>query len=279
MATQLQLAFNTSLTPEESVDIGHAHVHATTFSEAVDLISKYAASSTEPAYVVTPNAQHVVLLAKDQHFRRAYTHANLVLPDGFSLLLASRLVGKKLKERVTGVDLLEKLCGRAAETGLRVFLMGGRPGSAKLAARTLKSRYPNLIVAGIACPPWGFEHNPAQLEIVAQRIRAAKPDILFVALGAPKQENWIFEHGLKLGVPVSMGIGGSFELVAGLTRRAPKLMQRVGLEWLFRLAIEPRRMWRRYLIGNIEFMVLVLRQLVNPGFFAAGEWPSVAGQR
>src|SRR5690242_9213156 len=106
MATQLTLTFGPTLAFRETVEICHAHVHATSLAEAVDLISDYASTAQEPAYVVTPNAQHVVLLAKDQHFREAYAHANLVLPDGFSLLLASRLVGKRLKERVTGVDLM-----------------------------------------------------------------------------------------------------------------------------------------------------------------------------
>jgi N-acetylglucosaminyldiphosphoundecaprenol N-acetyl-beta-D-mannosaminyltransferase len=276
LATQLCLPLCLTLTPTEGVDICHAHVHATTLAEAVDLISGYAATSKQPAYVVTTNAQHVVLLAENKHFREIYAHADLVVPDGFSLLLASRLVGKGLKERVAGVDLMKQLCARAANTGLRVFLLGGKPGSAKLTARHLKAQYPTLNVAGIACPPRGFETDPAQLAAIDDRIRAAKPDILFVGLGAPKQENWIYERGLKLGVPVSMGVGGSFELLGGVTPRAPQWMQRAGLEWLFRFAVEPRRLWKRYLIGNLQFSYMVLRQCVQPNAYATSQWAPVS---
>jgi len=276
MSTPLSLALNPILTPPESVEICHARVHATTLPQAVDLISNYAATLPGPAYVVTPNAQHVVLLERDQHFREIYSHASLVLADGFSLLLASRLLGKRLKERVTGVDLFKALCGRAAEMGLRVYLLGGQPGSADLAARKLKAVYPNLLVAGTLCPAWGFDNDPEQLDAIARIIREAKPHILFVGLGAPKQENWIYEHGLKLGVPVCMGVGGSFEMVGGITPRAPGWMQQLGLEWLFRLAVEPRRLWKRYLIGNVQFMVMVFRQLLYPNLYAGNEWPAVA---
>jgi N-acetylglucosaminyldiphosphoundecaprenol N-acetyl-beta-D-mannosaminyltransferase len=276
MPTQLSIAINPILTAPESVNICHACIHATTLTQAVDLISKYAATSQGPAYVVTPNAQHVVLLEKDQHFREIYAHASLVLPDGFSLLLASRLIGKRLKERVPGVDLFKALCGRAAGMGLRVYLLGGQPGSADLAARKLKAVFPNLIVAGTSCPARGFENDPVQLEAIAGMIREAKPHILFVGLGAPKQENWIYENGLKLGVPVSMGIGGSFEMVGGVTPRAPRWMQQMGLEWLFRLAVEPRRMWKRYLIGNLQFMVMVFRQLLHPSLYPVNEWLALA---
>jgi N-acetylglucosaminyldiphosphoundecaprenol N-acetyl-beta-D-mannosaminyltransferase len=279
MSTQLSIGLNTILTPSESVNICHVHVHATTMPQAVDLLSNYAATSTGPAYVVTPNAQHVVLLKKDQHFREIYAHASLVLPDGFSLLLAARLFGKRLRERVTGVDLFKALCGRAAETGLRVYFMGGQPGSVDFAARKLKGAYPALIVAGTHCPGRGFEYDPKQLAEIARRIREVKPHILFVGLGAPKQENWIYEHGLKLGVPVCMGIGGSFEMVGGMTARAPRWVQRLGLEWLFRLAVEPRRMWKRYLIGNVQFMAMVIKQLLNPSLYLEDEWPAVAGQQ
>lgn len=275
MPTQLSLEFSPMLATPESVNICHARVHVTTLREAVDRIANYAAKAQGPAYVVTPNAQHLVLLERDQHFREVYSHADLVVPDGFSLLLAARLIGKRLKERVAGVDLFQALCGRAAEMGLRVYLLGGQPGSAQRAAGNLKAAYPHLIVAGTYCPAWGFEKDPEQLDAVARMIRDAQPHILFVGLGAPKQENWIYEHGTKLGVPISMGIGGAFEMVAGMTHRAPLWMQHLGLEWLFRLAIEPGRLWRRYLIGNVQFMAMVGRQLLHPGLYAANEWPAL----
>jgi N-acetylglucosaminyldiphosphoundecaprenol N-acetyl-beta-D-mannosaminyltransferase len=232
-----------------------------------------------PVYVVTPNAQHLVLLERDEHFREIYSHANLVLPDGFSLLLAARLVGKRLKERVTGVDVFKALCGRAAEIGLRIFLLGGQPGSADLAARKLKAAYPRLIVAGTYCPAWGFENDREELEVVVRMVRRANPHLLFVGLGTPKQEKWIYAYSLKLGVPVCMGIGGSFEMVGGIIPRAPLWMQGLGLEWLFRLAVEPRRLWKRYLIGSLQFMAIVFTQLLWPDFYTGNEWPAHVEQR
>lgn len=277
MATPVNLALSPFFKAPETVKICHASVHAMRLPEAVDLITTYAAHSQGPSYVVTPNAQHLVLLESDRHFREIYSQAGLVLPDGFSLLLAARLIGKRLKERVTGVDLFKALCGRAAEMGLSIYLLGGQPGSAALAAQKLKAAFPKLIVAGTCCPALGFENDPEQLSAIALRIREAKPQILFVGLGAPKQENWIYEHGLKLDVPICMGIGGSFELVSGLVPRAPHWMQRSGLEWLFRLAVEPRRLWKRYLIGNLQFMAMVLRQLLRPSLYAGNEC-SAAGE-
>lgn len=240
--------------------IGRALVDCCSFQEAVDAITRHAALAGPSACVVTPNAQHVVLLESDAGLREAYAHAELVVPDGASLLLASRLLGKKLRERIAGVDLFEQLCGKAAELGLRVFLLGGRTGSAQRAAGKLKRRFPRLTVAGACCPPLGFERDERELQAVGDAIRATRPDLVFVALGAPKQESWMHRHGRRSGAPVLIGVGGSFEIVGGLLQRAPRFLQRLGCEWLYRLLREPGRLWKRYLIGNCRFIGIVLRQ-------------------
>ncbi len=230
------------------------------FAEAVDAITRHAARGGPPACIVTPNAQHIVLLQSDASLREAYANADLVVADGVSLVLASLLLGEKLRGRVAGVDLVEQLCGKAAEFELRVFLLGGRPGSAQLAAEKLKRRFPRLTVAGACCPPPGFERDERELQAIGDAIRAARPDLVLVALGAPKQEFWMYRHGCRLGVPVLIGVGGSFEMLGGVLRRAPRLIQRMGCEWLYRLLLEPGRLWKRYLIGNCKFMGIVLRQ-------------------
>ena len=148
------------------------------------------------------------------------------------------------------------------EAELRVFLLGGRPGSAELAATSLKSDYPGLKCSTY-CPPLGFEQSATGLRQTADAITRVQPDLLFVALGAPKQEYWIYKHGLQLEVPVCIGVGGSFEIVGGVVPRAPMWAQDIGCEWLYRLCREPRRMWRRYLIGNLEFAVIVVRQRIR----------------
>jgi N-acetylglucosaminyldiphosphoundecaprenol N-acetyl-beta-D-mannosaminyltransferase len=242
------------------VHIGNALVHACPFDDMTQAIVRTGAFGEEPQYVVTPNVQHIVLLATDQYLRRIYSEAAFVLPDGVSILLAARLLGQRIPQRIAGVDMFEALCRQAASEALRVFLLGGRPGSAEKAAARLQAQYPGLIVCGTCCPPLGFENDPSQQDDIEARIKAAHPHFLFVALGAPKQEYWIYEHARKLGVPISMGVGGSFEMVAGVVPRAPLWLQDIGLEWLYRLAREPRRLWKRYLICIVRFAQLMLRQ-------------------
>jgi N-acetylglucosaminyldiphosphoundecaprenol N-acetyl-beta-D-mannosaminyltransferase len=246
----------------ERVAIGHALIDNCSASEACDLIIAHARAKGRASYVATANAQHIVLLNKDARFREIYRKADLVVADGMSLVFAARLCGRSLRQRVAGVDMFQMLCGLAAEQGMQVFLLGGRPGSAELAGAALKNHFPALKISTY-CPEMGFQFSALSLERTAKAIRDAKPDLLFVALGAPKQEYWIYEHGLALAVPVSVGVGGAFELISGVIPRAPQWLQKAGLEWFYRLCLEPRRMWRRYLIGNAEFAATVGRQYVR----------------
>ncbi|PPS44233.1 WecB/TagA/CpsF family glycosyltransferase [Chroococcidiopsis sp. TS-821] len=234
-----------------------------TLDEAVDLIVNHAVLNNEPEYVVTPNAQHILLLQDDSHFSEIYANAFLVVADGVPLVWASQLLGKSLPGRVNGTDLFEQLCKVAAEKGLRVFLLGGRPQAAEHAAKLLQQRHPDLNVVGTYCPPYGFETDQEELVAINAKIRAAAPHLLFVGLGAPKQEYWMYHNYQKIGVPISIGIGGSFELVSGLVPRAPIWMQKTGLEWFFRLLAEPRRLWKRYILGNPHFVWLVFRQWLS----------------
>lgn len=235
-------------------------VDACTMGQAIEAILTRAGAGGPPGYVVTPNAAHLVQLQGDAGFREIYRGALLSVADGVPLIWASRLIGNPLPERVNGTDLFIHLCERAAEIGLRVFLFGGRPGAADAAATELTARFGGLTIAGTCCPPFGFEQDPAELVRLDAVVKAARPDLLFVGLGAPKQERWIAAHAVPLGVPVSLGIGVSFEFVGGMVHRAPVWMQRAGLEWLYRLVSEPRRLWRRYLVGNLVFCWLIARQ-------------------
>jgi N-acetylglucosaminyldiphosphoundecaprenol N-acetyl-beta-D-mannosaminyltransferase len=230
------------------------------FGEVVERIVKHILSKGKPEYVVTPNAMHILALQKDAYFREIYRKAFLVVPDGVSLLWAAKFLQTPLNGRVNGTDLFEKLCAIAAEKGLKVFLLGGRPGAAEKAQEIFVSRHPGLQIVGTYCPPYGFESQPKILTSINSKILAASPDILFVGLGAPKQEKWIAANYLHLGVPISVGIGVSFELVSNMVRRSPVWMQKLGLEWLFRLITEPRRLWKRYIFGNPTFIYLVIKQ-------------------
>jgi N-acetylglucosaminyldiphosphoundecaprenol N-acetyl-beta-D-mannosaminyltransferase len=250
------------------IGVGHALIDNCSAQQVCASIIAHAQNQGKPAYVLTPNAQHIVLLETERRLQQIYDHADLVIPDGVSLLIAARLYGRSLQQRIAGVDLFRALCGLAAEADLHVFLLGGRPGSAELAAINLKSDNPGLRCTTY-CPPLGFEQNEEDLQRTADAITAARPDILFVAFGAPKQEYWIYQHGLQLSVPVCIGVGGSFEIVGGIVPRAPMWAQNIGCEWLHRLCREPRRMWRRYLIGNLQFAAIVLRQRIRRFFLDA----------
>jgi N-acetylglucosaminyldiphosphoundecaprenol N-acetyl-beta-D-mannosaminyltransferase len=229
------------------------------FAEAVAGMLSHAKLRKPPEYVVTPNAHHIVLLQRDAQFRKVYQQARWVVPDGVSLLWAARFLSMPLAGRVNGTDLLESLCAMSAKLGLKVFFLGGRPMAANKAAIVLKQRHPDLEVTTY-CPPYGFHTDPQEQQRIHAAIRAADPDLLFVGLGAPKQEYWIANHYKTLNVPVSLGIGVSFELVSGMVTRAPRWMQKMGLEWFFRLLMEPRRLWQRYLVGNVVFVGLVMKQ-------------------
>ncbi len=155
---------------------------------------------------------------------------------------------------------MERMCAEAAHYGFRVFFLGGMPGAAEMAAFNLRRRYPGLNICGTYCPPFGFENDPAELLWIEKVVEEARPDLLCVAFGAPKQEIWMQRHRERLQVGVILPVGGAFDTQAGLQRRAPLWMQRIALEWLFRVIMEPRRLWRRYLVGNTQFILLVLRQ-------------------
>lgn len=245
-----------------TVTIAGVRIDALDFDHVVETIVAHAARNGTPRYVVTPNAHHVVLFQEDALLREIYEHAFLVVADGVPLLWVAAFLGMHLPGRINGTDLFEALCARAAQEGLRVFLLGGREGAAAAAAARLSARHPSLEICGVHCPPLNFEKNPEECGKIAAAIDAARPHLLFVGLGAPKQEYWMYRNCEQLEVPVSLGIGVSFELVGGIVPRAPQWMQRGGLEWFYRLCAEPGRLWKRYLVGNVLFCALAARQWV-----------------
>ena len=213
-----------------------------------------------PLTIVGPNAHLVTLAERDARFANAMQNADLAVPDGISVVMASRVLGQPIPERVTGGDLMERLCREAARYGFKVFFLGGLPGAARMAAFNLRQRYPGLNICGTYCPPLGFENDPAEQERIMTAIEKDAPDLLCVAFGAPKQEIWMQQNRNRLRVGAILPVGAAFDTQAGLRRRAPLWMQRWALEWFFRLLAEPRRLGRRYLAGNTHFILLVLRQ-------------------
>jgi N-acetylglucosaminyldiphosphoundecaprenol N-acetyl-beta-D-mannosaminyltransferase len=215
------------------------------------------------AFAVTPNVDHTMKLRKSAKFRELYTKAGLVVADGMPLIWAAKLLGTPLKERISGADLFVRTCAMAAQNGYSVFLLGGSPGAAPLACEKLEAMFPTLKIAGWDCPPFGFSKDQEQNKAIQKKIKDSGADILFVGLGAPLQEEWMCEYGPGSGAVFAIGVGVSFSFMGGVIKRAPLWMQRSGLEWLWRLLKEPRRLWKRYLVEALPFFGMLLHAMLK----------------
>lgn len=237
-----------------SVVLHGAPLHAVTEEQAIGQILR-ALREQRGGWVVTHNLDHLLRLRRDRAFSEVCRTASLRVADGMPLVWASRMQGTPLPERVAGSSLIHTLTKAAADARRSIFLLGGDPGTADAAARTLQERYPHLSVAGTLCPPIGFESNPAWMEQIHRTLIDAQPDIVYVALGSPKQERLIVALRDMLPRAWFLGVGISFSFVCGQVKRAPRWMQRLGFEWMHRLIQEPRRLAKRYLIDGLPFAV------------------------
>lgn len=240
------------------IKILNTEVDNLTMDEAIQRIEQLILSK-KPSYVVTPNVDHIVKLEQDKEFQNVYKEADLILTDGMPLIWISKLKKNPIKEKVSGSDLFPRVCKLAADKGYKVFLLGAAEGIAARAAENLRSKYNGLNIVGTYSPSYGFEKKEDEIEKIIEMINEVKPDILAVGLGAPKQEKFLYKYRKKLNVPVSLAIGASIDFEAGNMNRAPKWMQNIGLEWLYRLYQEPGRMARRYLIDDIKIIKLLFK--------------------
>ncbi len=240
------------------VHIGGLPIDPLTFDGAIDAIDQLV-MSRKGGSVFTPNVDHVVLFEEDLRFRRAYERVSLSFVDGMPVLWASHLLGTPLPEKISGSDLVIPLAQRAAQRGWRVFMLGGGEGAAVSAKAEIERLAPGVnIVETMA--PWVDLSKPAsERASIVEAIKAAKPDVVFFALGSPKQEIFIAEVEDALRPAVLLGVGASFDFIAGLVPRAPKWIAKSGLEWLYRLSREPRRLWRRYLVRDPKFALILAR--------------------
>ena len=236
-----------------STTILGARIHGVTMDEALNRIAEFIQSGS-PHQVITLNAEILYRATKEPALLELINRADLVTPDGAGIVWAARKLGRPVPERVTGIDLLQAVACKAPEAGWRLFLYGGEPGVAELAAANLRKKHPGLMIVGTA---HGFI-PPEEQEQLREQISRSRPHLLLVALGAPRQEFWIRDNLPSLGVPVAIGVGGSFDVIAGLARRAPGWIQKAQLEWLYRLVKEP---WRyKRMLALPRFMSLVLRE-------------------
>jgi N-acetylglucosaminyldiphosphoundecaprenol N-acetyl-beta-D-mannosaminyltransferase len=242
-------------------------------TRAVAAIERWIATGDQQ-YVTVTGIHGIMESQQDEHVRAIHNRAGLVVPDGMPLVWLSRLHGFAGADRVYGPDLLLACCHRSLATGYRHYFYGAGTGVPEQLIARLRARFPGLPVVGGFSPPFRAL-SPEEDAAIVRQINAARPDIVWVGLSTPKQERWMAEHRDRLDAPVLIGVGAAFDFHAGLKRQAPRWMQRSGLEWVFRLLCEPRRLWRRYLRNNPVFVWQLLLQALGvkryqvPGDLAA----------
>jgi len=232
-------------------------IHDVTLDEAVEQAAAWVKEG-RAHQMATVNPEFVMAARRDPAFRAVLEGADLCLPDGVGITLAARYLGRPLRERVAGVDLVEALAARAARDGWRVFFLGAAPGVADRAASILAARYPGLTVAGTHA---GSPRREEEDDIV-RRVREAGADVLLVAYGAPAQDLWLARNLARTGAKVGVGVGGAFDYIAGVVPRAPRWMRRVGLEWLYRLIRQPWR-WRRQRVLPLYALLVLLSKVTR----------------
>lgn len=207
-------------------------------------------------FVVTPNVDQIVMMEKNLYFREICDNAELSVVDGHPLLWIAKWYKRPIKEKICGSDLMPHLCRIAAEKGYKVFLLGAAEGIAAKAADILKEQNPGLIIAGTYSPPFGFEKDQAELDKINRILKESEADMLFVGMGAPKQSVFIYENMDKYQIPMSFCVGATIDFIAGEQTRAPRWMTDHGLEWLYRLFKEPKRMFKRYIVNDTKIIGL-----------------------
>ena len=239
-----------------SISLLGVRVHRVDMEATLNIIRGFI-SSGNPHIIVTADASAIVIAQNDEDFRGIINNADLVTPDGAGLLKAAKLFGTPLIDRVSGVDIANNVCGMGAEDGFSIFLLGAKPGIAEMAGERLKQQYPGLKIAGTHHGYFTEAENAA----IAAKVRDAGAKVLLVGLGIPRQEKWIRDHLSELGVCMAMGVGGSFDVLSGQIRRAPVWMQRHGLEWVYRLAKDPKKITKVATLPRFVMLVLIGRIL------------------
>ena len=207
-------------------------------------------------FVVTPNVDQIVMMEKNLYFREICDNAELSVVDGHPLLWIAKWYKRPIKEKICGSDLMPHLCRIAAEKGYKIFLLGAAEGIAAKAADILKEQNPGLIIAGTYSPPFGFEKDQEELDKINRILKESEADMLFVGMGAPKQSVFIYENMDKYQIPMSFCVGATIDFIAGEQTRAPRWMTDHGLEWLYRLFKEPKRMFKRYIVNDTKIIGL-----------------------
>lgn len=233
----------------------NSYIDNITMDEAINYIEE-CIHLRKIGQVITPNVDQIVRMETDSYFKEICDNAELLLTDGHPLLWIAKWYKTPIKEKICGSDLVPKLCEIAAQKGYSVFFLGAAPGVAQKAADKLKEKLPDLKVAGVYSPPIGFEKDQEELNKINQMLYDSHADMLFVGMGVPKQDIFIYENMKTYQIPMSFSIGGTIDFIAGEQKRAPKWMSKIGMEWLYRLCKNPKRMFKRYIIDDSKILKL-----------------------
>lgn len=234
----------------------NTHVDNLTMKEAITEIDKLI-SMRKHSYVVTPNMDHIIIIEKDKFFKKIYDEADLILTDGKPLVWISKFQGPPIKEKVSGSDLFPHICKLASAKGYKIFILGAAEGVADKASKKLRIKFPGLNVAGTYSPPIGFENDKCEIEKIISMINTSHADILAVALGSPKGEKFIYRVRNQINVSLSISIGATIDFIAGNVKRAPEWMSECGLEWLYRVCQDPKRLVKRYWNDAINIVPII----------------------
>ena len=237
-------------------------VDALQMPEVIERMEQWIALRSASHYIAVTNAHGVVVAQQDPSFKKTLESADMVIPDGMPLVWIGRRNGHRMPERVCGPDLFAAFCQKTQAKGYSHFLYGGAPGAPEALAAVLTQRYPGLRVAGMYSPPFRAL-TPEEDENAVRMINESGADVLWVGLGCPKQERWMYEHRDRLTVPAVIGVGAAFDFVSGRLPRAPRILGDNGLEWVYRLWREPRRLWRRYLVSNSSFLFYCFQEMLG----------------
>lgn len=244
--------------PLNRIQFMNSYIDNVTMKEAIDYIED-CVSNRKIGHVITPNVDQMVRIEKDEYFKKICNNAELLLVDGTPLMWIAKWYGTPLKEKICGSDLVPELCRIAAKKNYKIFLLGAAEGVAAKAALNLEKKFPGLNIVGTYSPPYGFEKSQVEINKINEILKNSKADLLFVGMGVPKQDIFIYENMNIYDIPMSFSIGATIDFEAGVQKRAPRWINRMGLEWFFRLISDPKRMFKRYILNDMKIFKLAIK--------------------
>lgn len=245
----------------KTINICNVPVSSVNIPQACEIIDSWI-NERKKVYICVAPASTIVDCQSDGEYKKVLDGADMITPDGMPVVWVAKCMGDKNIERTYGPDLMLALCDKGQKKGYKHYLYGGTESACSLLKSVLKRRFPDIDIKGHYAPPFRPAHTQEDKKIIDE-INELNPDILWVGLGSPKQDYWMVEHREQLNVPIIIGVGAAFDFLAGIKKQAPLWMRRSGLEWAFRLCCEPKRLWRRYLVGNTKFIYLLAKDWIN----------------